>query len=105
MEAITPHRWCLLEHPTGELTILSGFMAGYLDADSWRRSSPVQRVLELKDRYIVNTQSSEYTLFKEALGTTGYTWELIKKVKSTSHTAVRFLLSQDEAFGALNTRL
>lgn len=64
----SPDKWVLFKYQSGEVAILSGWSGGYLDGDSWRRSSPIEYASEFYDYWMVATQSSDYKLHKSSVG-------------------------------------
>lgn len=64
----TPDKWVLFKYQSGEVAVLSGWSGGYLDGDSWRRSSPIEFASEFDDHWMVATQCSDYKLRKSSVG-------------------------------------
>lgn len=59
-QGIEPDRWVVLEIDTGEETvkrILSGWLGGYLDGDSWRYSSRIVEESSNNTHYTFTTNS------------------------------------------------
>ncbi len=68
----TPDRWLLVE--CGDIhKVFASFTGGYLDGDSWRLNSGIERVEVEGDYFLFHGYSgSVYRCHKEAYGTTGY---------------------------------
>lgn len=90
-----PDRWVMLRYPEGELTVLGGWYGGYLDGDSWRRSTPAQNVVLEEDGWMLvhNLSGSVYRVQEEAYGTTGTTAAIAESLKPYDIEA----LSKEEA--------
>ena len=68
----TPHRWLLVEQ--GDVhKVFASFTGGYLDSNSWRLNSGIDRVEVDGDYFLFYGYSgSVYRCHKDAYGTTGY---------------------------------
>lgn len=63
-----PDLWCLIEWD-GQHHVLASWRGGYLDGDSWRRSTPIVHVEDHGDFRIITTKSgSRYKLYKNNYG-------------------------------------
>jgi len=69
----SPDRWVVLYYPSDDVyAILGGWSGGYLHGASWRRSTPIQHVVEHDEHYEVhNSSGSVYMLHKDAYGMNG----------------------------------
>lgn len=83
MSRHVPDKWVVVYHPEHDVhTILAGWGGGYLHGDSWRRSTPLQYVVEHDEYYEVHNESgSVYECNKRAYGTTGLTAQVIGAAK------------------------
>ena len=79
MSSYVPDKWVVLYHPEHDVhTILAGWSGGYLDGDSWRRSTALKYVVEHDEYYEVHNESgSVYECNKNAYGTTGLTAQIL----------------------------
>lgn len=69
---INPNRYSILHYKEqDQYAILSGWSGGYLDGDSWRRSSAIEKVEVTDTGYVVTTGSSIYQLDYRCNGLTG----------------------------------
>lgn len=82
-QGITPDRFVLLKYKD-QFAILAGGHGGYLDADTWRRSTGIRSAELDGDVYFVKTLSgSEYALNLARVGFTGLTsniWAQIEEI-------------------------
>lgn len=83
MNEYTPDRWIVIEiESTTDLVrkVLAGWSGGYLDADHWRISSGITKVVECDDYYLVHNESgSVYTCFKNSEGVTNLSGSVLHK--------------------------
>lgn len=82
-----PNRWVIVEIVVSASTVirkvLAGWSGGYLDADNWRMSSGITKVVEHDDRYDVHNQSgSTYTCFKSAVGVTSLSGSILNNLSN-----------------------
>lgn len=82
---IKPLHWLLLEIKQPDKTtvkILSGFAGGYLEGDSWRLSTDVEKIEDNDNEYIVTTKSgSTYLLLKKNIGVSGPSAGMLQRIK------------------------
>jgi hypothetical protein len=70
---MTPDKWVIIS-VDGRKHVLAGFYGGYLEGDSWRRSTEIESYIDEDNYYQVVTKSgTEYTLFKHQEGLTNTT--------------------------------
>lgn len=80
---ITPDRYAILHYlEQDQFAILSGWSGGYLDGDSWRRSSAIQSVKFTQGGYEVQTGSSTYFLRDGSAGVTGLSASIWGQIES-----------------------
>ena len=77
MSKYVPDRWVLMEIPgsTGPTYhVFCGWAGGYLDGDSWRRSTAIEKIVvdENDNRVALNASGSEYVINETAIGLTGF---------------------------------
>lgn len=79
MRRYVPDKWVVLYHPEHDVhTILGGWGGGYHHGDSWRRSTPIQHVVEHDEFYEVHNESgSVYECNKHSYGTNGITSQVL----------------------------
>lgn len=79
MSRYVPDKWVVLYHPEDDVhTILAGWSGGYLDGDSWRRSTPLKHVVEHDEYYeVINESGSVYECNKHSYGTNGITAQIL----------------------------
>lgn len=102
--AHNPDRWCVMKYSTGDVAILSGWSGGYLQGDQWRRSSKVEMVSEFEDHFMVQTQSSEYILRKNAIGMTGLMMNIAGQANLHQEVigyTCEFITEEEDAFPIL----
>ena len=75
MSEYNPDRWVIVKIKNKNETfykVLGGWSGGYLDADSWRLSSGVEKIEEKGNYYLIHNYSgSIYKCHKQGVGTTG----------------------------------
>jgi hypothetical protein len=68
MNNYSPNRWIIVGY-NNHFKVLGGWSGGYLDGDSWRLSSGLQKIEEDGDYYLMHNYSgSVYKCHKEAEG-------------------------------------
>jgi hypothetical protein len=82
----TPDKWILIKitKKDGEpfLKVLAVFYGGYLQGDSWRINSGVEKEIEFDDRYeFVGYSGSKYICFKDREGMTMYMHSIYSMLK------------------------
>lgn len=86
----TPDKWLLMKYQTGELAIISGWSGGYLNGDSWRRSSQIEfGASTAPGLLMVSTISSEYQLYESRIGMTGLMANIIAQMNEKMHQSGR----------------
>jgi len=84
MREYEPYKWELLKFNDGKNTwykVLGSWVGGYLDGDSWRLSSVVDKIDEDSDFYIMfNSSGSLYRCGKEGRGLTAYTSSIVSDI-------------------------
>lgn len=72
----TPERWVILNIKHIDHTyqcVFAGWYGGYLNGDSWRFSSKIERIEEFEDKFVFhNYTGSKYECFKAAYGASGF---------------------------------
>jgi len=105
-QGITPDRFVLLRYKD-QYAILAGGHGGYLDADTWRRSTALKSAEKEGDIYFVKTLSgSEYALVLSRVGLTNLTgsiWSQIEGLDSGNN--VELVHEQDEIRAVLDSLL
>lgn len=77
MSKYVPDRWVLMEIPgsTGPTYhVFCGWVGGYLDGDTWRRSTAIESIVldEFENRVAKTASGSEYVINETAIGFTGF---------------------------------
>lgn len=69
----TPDRWCLVRLTDDLVKVMGCWSGGYLDGDSWRFNSGIEKVESTDDAYLFHGYSnSVYECRKTAYGITAY---------------------------------
>ena len=83
MNGRIPDKFIILHHAKLDLySIFSGWNGSYMDADTWRRSSPIKEIIKHEDYFEAKTSSSTYILRLERLGYTNYMAAIFQDHKS-----------------------
>lgn len=85
-----PNRWLLVKIADKGYKIFGTWGGGYLDGESWRLSSGVQKITEKDNYYFFHMQSgSEYVCYKQGYGasvwTTNILLNMIEQAKNAGH--------------------
>lgn len=87
----SPNKWVILKFTNGEKTfhkILGGWSGGYLDGDSWRLSSGLEKVEEDGDFYLMHNHSgSVYKCHKSMNSMTGLMGSMYSSFKKEAEEA------------------
>jgi hypothetical protein len=80
-----PDRWVVLNIKTDEgiiQKVLAGWSGGYLDCDSWKLNSGIERVEETDTHYTFHGYSgSSYVCSKTSYGFTSLMWSIFDQIK------------------------
>lgn len=86
MNTYSPDRWVIVELIKDDMVVrkvLAGWSGGYLDADHWRMSSGITKVVEHDKHYDVHNESgSLYTCFKSAVGVTNLSGSILNNLSN-----------------------
>lgn len=84
----TPDRFIILKYlEDNSYAILAGWSGGYLDGDSWRRSSRLKSAKSNEYGYEVTTESSTYQLRANAIGYTGLMHSILNQLSQLEEAA------------------
>lgn len=105
-QGITPDRFVLLRYKD-QYAILAGGHGGYLDADTWRRSTALKSAEKDGDIYFVKTASgSEYALNLVRIGFTHLTSSIWAQIYDLDvSNGVELVHEQDEIRAVLDSLL
>lgn len=103
---LTPDRFVLIQYQD-QFAILAGIQGGYLDGDSWRRSTAIHSVEKDGDLYFVKTQSgSEYALDMVRVGFTNLTSAIWAQIEGFDHdNKVKLIHEQSDIASILDSFL
>ena len=91
-----PDRWVILNIKTTHRAfqvVLAGWNGSYLGSDSWRRSSPIDSIVEDEEKLVATTASgTEYILHKSRRGFSGLMHDIyarmVKEAKGEAEISV-----------------
>lgn len=84
----TPDRFIILKYlEDNSYAILAGWSGGYLDGDSWRRSSRLKSAKPNEHGYEVTTESSTYQLRASSLGYTTLMVHILNQLSQLEEAA------------------
>ena len=100
MSEYKPDKWVIVKISTEEhgtiYKVLGGWQGGYLDGDSWRISSGLEKVEKSGDYYLMhNFSGSVYKCHKNMVGLTVMTSGIISKLKEVEDTKVDIITVEE----------
>lgn len=87
MSEYNPDKWVILKLVSDKTVykVLAGNTGGYLDSDTWRLSSGLERIEEEGDFYIMHNYSgSVYRCHKKSEGFTALTADKFRQIEKTT---------------------
>ncbi|MDE1816592.1 MAG: hypothetical protein KGI11_08550 [Thaumarchaeota archaeon] len=80
-----PDLWTILKVGDGAYKIAASWRGGYLSGDSWRLSSGIKKIIDLKGGYweVTNNSGSVYLLHKKSVGMSWFTESEVKNCLKT----------------------
>lgn len=80
-----PDKWIIIRLECDDkifYKILSGWSGGYLDGDSWRLSSPIEKIENNEKEYVIYTKTgSIYKCGKSRKGTTRLSRNILNRIQ------------------------
>lgn len=103
MSSYNPDRWVIVEFTiqgTPMRKILASWRGGYLNGDSWKLSSEIQKINQFNDRCeFLNASGSTYVCAKGYYGMTMYTESIFKNWKSGESDTLKIrVLDEEEVY-------
>lgn len=83
---VIPDKWILMRYDIEaepvSYAVFGVWYGGYAGSDSWKRSSPIQKVVRHEDRYEITTLSGNtYILGFNNIGTSNYGLSVLSQVR------------------------
>jgi hypothetical protein len=100
-----PDKWVLVEFDSakhGKITkVLASWYGGYLNGDSWKLSSGVNKITDTSEGYeFLNDSGSTYFCHKDAYGMSGYTSSVysnfVEQIKEANDGSTIRILDEDK---------
>lgn len=77
-----PDKWCLVKVAPDLVKVMATWSGGYLDGDSWKLNSGIERIEETEDSYLFHGASgSIYECRKTAYGINAYGFAVLRGAK------------------------
>lgn len=106
MSEYNPDKWVIVELKTPKETlykVLASWYGGYTGSDSWKLSSGIQSVSEIKNGYAFHNYSgSVYNCHKEAYGMSMYTTGIYSKFEKQNDDEIQIRLVDEDDVQKLN---